>query len=226
MRLNHAVASLSGLLIIVTAPLVLSASPVYTVPMGLNPGDQYRLVFVTSSTISATSTNISDYDNFVNAVAKAAGSPLQSLGATWQAVVSTAAVSAADHLGSFSTPIFRLDGAEVATGSAGLWSGSILQSIDFDEQGAAASPVVWTGTAENGSAKNPLGGQPNIEVGCATISNSLWIDLTMFGSDAPALPLYGISSVLTVPVPETGGVTVLLTGLFFLLGTKRYMRSR
>ncbi len=35
------------------------------VPPGLNPGDQYRLVFVTDGTRDATSTNINDYNNFV-----------------------------------------------------------------------------------------------------------------------------------------------------------------
>jgi hypothetical protein len=33
------------------------------VPPGLNPGQQFRLVFVTNGTRNATSTNISDYNN-------------------------------------------------------------------------------------------------------------------------------------------------------------------
>jgi hypothetical protein len=39
-----------------------------TLPSGLNPGDQYRLAFVTSSTRDALSTNIADYNNFVDAL--------------------------------------------------------------------------------------------------------------------------------------------------------------
>ncbi|MFM7909129.1 MAG: PEP-CTERM sorting domain-containing protein, partial [Microcystis sp.] len=33
-------------------------------PSGLNPGDQYRLVFVTSGTRNATTTDINDYNTF------------------------------------------------------------------------------------------------------------------------------------------------------------------
>jgi hypothetical protein len=35
------------------------------VPPGLNPGDQYRLVFVTAGTRNATSSDINDYNTFV-----------------------------------------------------------------------------------------------------------------------------------------------------------------
>ena len=35
-------------------------------PPGLNPGDPFRFVFVTAGTRDATSSNIADYDNFVN----------------------------------------------------------------------------------------------------------------------------------------------------------------
>ena len=46
---------------------------VTTVPTGLNIGDQYRLVFVTSTTRDAASTDISVYNTFVNDLAAAAG---------------------------------------------------------------------------------------------------------------------------------------------------------
>ena len=36
-------------------------------PAGLNPGDHFRFVFVTDGIRDATSTNIADYDSFVNA---------------------------------------------------------------------------------------------------------------------------------------------------------------
>src|SRR5689334_8868782 len=94
----------AGLLAILSLPLTISASPVELVPPGLQAGDQYRLVFVTSSVTAATSSDISYYDNFVNNAANASGSLLQPLGATWQAIASTEAVSAADHIGTFSVP--------------------------------------------------------------------------------------------------------------------------
>ena len=42
-----------------------------TIPPGLNAGDTYRLVFVTSNTTTATSTNIADYNAFVTSAADA-----------------------------------------------------------------------------------------------------------------------------------------------------------
>jgi hypothetical protein len=38
-------------------------------PAGLKPGDQFRFVFVTNGIRDAISTNIADYDSFVNAEA-------------------------------------------------------------------------------------------------------------------------------------------------------------
>jgi hypothetical protein len=43
------------------------AAPI-TVPTGLNPGDRYRLAFVTSTTRDARSSNIADYNLFVTDV--------------------------------------------------------------------------------------------------------------------------------------------------------------
>lgn len=160
MRRNHAVVTLAGFFAILTLPCLAFGAPVELVPTGLNPGDQYRLVFVTSTTTTATSGQISDYDQFVNDAANASGSLLESLGATWQAIVSTSNISAANHIGTFSVPVFLVDGVEVATGSQQLWSGQILAPISVDEQGNAAAPFVWTGTGPNGGQDDPLGQSP------------------------------------------------------------------
>ena len=50
-----------------------AATPIDTVPTTLSPGDQYRLVFVTSTTTTATSTDINTYNTFVNNLAITAG---------------------------------------------------------------------------------------------------------------------------------------------------------
>ena len=211
------------------------------IPPGLNPGDQYRLIFITSVPITDTSDNIADYDAFVNQVANAPTSELQSLGATWQAIVSTSTESAATHLGASSVPIYRLDGQKLAngtTGPDGLWSPSGLLDPDptssgvlFDERGdnAQTTPtiqLVWTGTAADGSALNPLGTGPNFEVGCTIVADSRWIEFQPFGSSSKELPVYGISSVLTVPLPEPGALGALLPGALLLLGCACFPRLR
>lgn len=67
-----------------------------TQPTGLNPGDQYRLVFATSTTRDATSSNIADYNAFVTGVADSVPELLL-LGTTWTAIASTASVDARDN---------------------------------------------------------------------------------------------------------------------------------
>jgi hypothetical protein len=59
------------------------------VPPGLNPGDKYRLVFVTSTTSGAQSSGIGNFNAFVTASAE-----LAALGTTWSAIASTPATHA------------------------------------------------------------------------------------------------------------------------------------
>ena len=67
-------AGTAGRLLTIVAVMLLGlatenlAAPI-TLPTGLNPGDQYRLGFVSSTTRDATSQNIADYNDFVTATA-------------------------------------------------------------------------------------------------------------------------------------------------------------
>jgi hypothetical protein len=80
---------------VVLASLAASAAPI-TVPTGLNPGDTYRLAFLTSKFRDATSTTIADYNAFVTGVAN--GVPeLAALGTTWRVIGSTQLVAATDN---------------------------------------------------------------------------------------------------------------------------------
>ena len=105
----------------------------------LTPGSQYRLVFVTSGTRDATSTNIEDYNQFVNNAAQAStnlNTALTTAGLTpsainWTAIGSTGTVNArlntATRAIDTSVPIYRFDGAQVADNSNNLvayWSSS------------------------------------------------------------------------------------------------------
>src|SRR5689334_8512547 len=90
------VRALSALVVFVVASSG-SAVPI-TVPTGLNPGDQYRLAFVTSTSRFADSPNISDYNSFVTNVANSVP-VLSALGAKWTAIGSTPSQSARDNTG-------------------------------------------------------------------------------------------------------------------------------
>ena len=56
--------------------------------------------------------------------------------------------------------IYNTDGQLVASGSDGLWSGSILNPVEYDENGNSFFYQVWTGTGTNGTADGPLGEFP------------------------------------------------------------------
>ena len=211
--------------LVLASPAV--AAPI-TIPPGLNPGDQFRIIFVTSTKRNAASDSIGDYDAFVSAAA--ATSPgLAALGTNWTAIGSTAAVSAFDHIGGvFSAPVFNLGGLLVASNSADLWDGSLNNPVRFDESGADTNGLfeipslpglsgafVWTGTSEFGAAhflrlglKPPFTVTPadHVIFGRASQTNATWIFTNDFQLD-DLLHVYGVSDVLTVPgspVPEPG----------------------
>ncbi len=185
------------------------AAPI-TVPTGLNVGE----VFLTSLASTASSTNIADYNAFVQSQADA--SALGALGAT----ASTAAVDARDNTNtnpaSPGVAIFNLGDALVANNNADLWDGTIGAPINVDENGNigfASDP--FTGTTSSGVASaNPLGSVfPDlVDTGTASAVTAEWITAT--GGETPDFftrSLYAISDVLTVQaaVPEPGTLAFL-----------------
>lgn len=216
------------------ALLALSASEAaaipITLPPGLSPGDHYFLVFVTSGTRDGTSTNIGDYDAFVSAQANMAPE-LAALSTTWSAIGSTSSVSALTHIG-VTGPVYRLDGQQVATGSADMFDGSIINSISIDQFGNnRASSLVWTGTTGSGMIGTPLelGSLSGPVCGLLTATGGNYLSSVNCGGSTP-LPLYGVSAQLEVPmaeaqVPEPGTFGLMLLPAIALL-RRRYGRPR
>ena len=111
------------------------------IPSGLGPGDQFRLLFVTSTTRDASSTDIADYNDFVQDAAAAGHAAIQPYSAGFRAVASTSAEDARDNTSTTGTgvPIYWLgqgitkvaddyadfyDGSWDAEGLGGLESGA------------------------------------------------------------------------------------------------------
>ena len=85
---------LSGLLLLAAGSSTARATTLVT-PAGLNQGDLFRFVFVTSATHDAVSGTISDYDSFVTGLAVAAGLDTYDGNAvSWQLLGSTRSVAA------------------------------------------------------------------------------------------------------------------------------------
>lgn len=201
------------------------------VPTGLNPGDKYHLVFVTSTTRDATSTAIADYNAFVQLAANAAGIGSGD-GVDWFAIGSTETVAARDNaVVGANTPVYLLNGTtKVADNFADMWNGNIDFKINRTETGATYSGLVWTGSNEYGqiptwndqwlgdpAGEGPVGGSANA-------ANSGWLD-SGAGNENPAslLPFYALSEELTVQsVPEPGTMGLLgLASVALLLRRRR-----
>jgi hypothetical protein len=226
------VLSFAALAITATAAL---AAPI-TIPAGLNPGDQYRLAFVTSTFRTATSTDIADYNAFVTAAANSQ-TELAALGTTWMAIASTATVDARDNTGtnpsSTGFPIFLLDPAstKIADNNADLWDGDLDAALNVTESGTSIAPsrdLVWTGTTSTGE------GQPGRVLGSTDPQYGLYFDPSVRWVSSANDPntfggrFYGLSGILTVTaVPEPGAMSVLALGLvgFAALRRKRKLSA-
>ncbi len=181
-------------------------------PPGLNPGDSYRLIFVTSEKTTATNGTFFPYDAFANSAA-ASSTQLVSLDTTWKALVSVPTNqtphAARDHTGTSPTtsipsnvPIYNLQGQLVASTYADLWDGSIANAIRYDQFGNSVSTPVWTGTAANGfGIASRQVGHSIVQIGDPQVTIRTWIGFNG-GATRPNSELhsiYAVSGTLTAP---------------------------
>jgi len=213
------------------------ADPI-TLPTGLAPGAQYRLVFVTSTGVATPKATIDFYNTFVTNVALARPE-LAALGTTWRVIASrkaigaTPAIDARDNtdtnpfVDGVGVPIYTLGDTKVADNNADLWDGTIDSGISFNERGDVVVPrplpnltdQVWTGTRVNGTRDAfPFGGGPAnrfVRFGRAGATDGLWVTWSVSQQIPHNLTrtLYAMSGVLTVPgvVPEPS--TLVLSSL-------------
>ncbi len=207
-------------LIAASLTTVCPAGSIYQ-PAGLSPGDQYRLAFSTSTRKAPTSEDIAEYNAFVTAEATAAGNLVADLDTEWAAIASTPSVDAIDNTGTdpsapgaTGVPIYSIDGVRrIANDYDDLWDGSVINQIYDTPLEGFSTEFVWTGTGSDGTALHPLGGET---VGYGLITTfgpgwTAWGDLVLTDSESS---FYGISGVLTVPIPEPSAA--LLVGSIFL----------
>ena len=201
----------------------------YSAPAGLGPGDTFHWVFVTSTMRNAVPTSIDPYNVFVNDAADAAAGTTNVVGVVgvtelgqinWKAIAGAkaSAVDARDNIGDPTSPIYRLDGAPVANSEADLFDASIANPVNLTEIGTTyAYQHVWTGTWDNGTAWEPLGGgmtgtQSGEGLAADGVTAGSWIAIGGVLNISSSLPLYAISPELTV-VPLPGAVLLGILGL-------------
>ena len=189
-----------------------SARAQVLVPEGVQPGDTYHLVFVTEGTRDAGSTDMADYNAFVQAEAERPGAITENFGIDWFAIGSTATVNARDNA-VVEAPVYLLDGlTKVANDLEDIWDDSIDAPIVIDqfggETGTTWEEMIITGTSLGGTAlplQCPLGG------GCIVVTQADQYDYWAFGGGSHwdtegqfvEGHMYALSEKLTVPLPTT-----------------------
>jgi hypothetical protein len=183
-------------------------------PLGLEPGDHFRLLFVSEGTRDATSAVIGDYNAFVSSEALLPSSLVRDLEAQWFAIASTADVSAIENTGTdpspTGVPIYLVDGVtRVADNYDHWWDGEsngfdwLLNPPNLTQNGAA--PLngvnnVWTGTSffgEPGGFGGPLGAGDFATLGASVAGNGRHINNANVQPATNNKSLYALSSVLT-----------------------------
>jgi hypothetical protein len=222
----------------VLSPSVAFSDTVLVLPPGLNPGDQYRIAFVTySEAQDATSSDIAVYDAFVTAEANAAGSLLLPLNTTWQVIGSTLNTDAYTHIGgNFTVPVYGIDGILIANNAADMWDGSLDSPIMMTQFGVGRSGYAINSgtTATGGASVAPLGGGIDGWYDAKTLGLAgtifAWISGGGLEGKSGKRPFYGISGILTVgggsvSVPEpASSLSLVILGLASLCVFRRSKR--
>ena len=197
-------------------------------PTGLVAGDQFRLLFLSSTKRNASSADIATYNTFIQNLAAAGHADIRAYSAGFRAVGCTAAVDARDNTSTTGTgvPIYWLDGTKVADDYADFYDGSWDDEVnDKNESGtdahdtSQAANYPFTGCANDGTeefagATNPrgLGATTGfVRVGRLNASGTLQdpIDGNDTAQTTDTRPLYGLSAVFEVATVDTTSPTLV-----------------
>ena len=129
------------------------------IPSGLGVGDEFRLLFVSSTTRNAASTSISTYNTWIQNRAAAGHTDIQNYSDTFTAVGSTADVDARDNTHTTYTssdkgvPIYWLNGNNVADDYEDFYDGGWDDEANpTTEAGTSTSATnIWTGSDDDGT---------------------------------------------------------------------------
>ncbi|MDE0196495.1 MAG: hypothetical protein OXP08_13190, partial [bacterium] len=184
-------------------------------PSGLQPGDSFRLLFVSSNQRNGSSSDIGVYNSHVQANANSGHAAIRSFGDQFRALASTRhatqAVNAKTNTGTGSgtgEPIYWLNGAKAADNYADFYDGSWDSTAPRNQRGEAVTGVVfvWTGSGTDGTefvegGTNRRGlGSTTPAVGRLASTGTVQPLQALTQPASTASRVYGLSPALTVTV--------------------------
>ena len=186
------------------------------IPTGLGAGAEFRLIFISSGTRNVASTDIADYNTFVQAAAAAGHADIQDYSSDFRVVGSTADVDARDNTDTTYTAddkgvaIHWLGGNKVADDYDDFYDETWDDEVNSkDESGnnrsiSGLSNWPFTGSDHDGTERN-RGSSTALGAGVVTRAqpNSSGFDTSPLSSNnafnnTVARPLYGLSPVFRV----------------------------
>ena len=184
-------------------------------PTGRAAGDQFRLLFLSSTKRNGSSTDIATYNTFVQERAAAGHADIRTYSAGFRAVGCTSDVDARDNTRTTGTgvPIYWLNGAKAADNYADFYDGSWDDEVNDKNESGTNGPDTsqsvnrpFTGCEHNGtealdgSISQGFGAAGGTKVGRPNSSSALHGPLSSNAvtGTANTRPMYGLSAVFQV----------------------------
>ena len=210
------------------------------VPDGLGPGDQFRLLFISSATRTAEATDIATYNTWVQGLAANGHTDIQDHSSTFRVVGSTAAVDARDNTATAYTsddkgvPIYWLNGNKAADQYEDFYDGSWDEEATMRTEAGASnsSPSVFTGSKHDGTEQGSSSPPASYALGKTRVGlgkpNSSDVNRGPIGSDINesknfVAPFYGLSGVFSVSPPGEVLYSATLTVEEYTFGLDTYL---
>ena len=244
---------LSGVFTVVAPPPTEVPSTWSLIPSGLGVGDEFRLLFVSSTTRTPQATGIGTYNTYVQNRAAVGHTDIRDFSSTFAAVGCTDAMDARDNTYTTYTssdkgvPIYWLNGNNVADDYEDFYDGGWDdQANPKTEAGTSTSATtIWTGCDEDGTEAIHIGGTASRALGTFSVAFGDLDHATLgpvghpnnIGANALSKPFYGLSAVFRVvqgpPTVVPADWSLIPSGLvagqefrlLFLSSTKRSIRS-
>ena len=188
-------------------------------PSSVEADGKFRLLFVTSTTRDATSSNIADYNRFVQNRAAAGHSAIRIYSGGFRVMGGSQTAAARDNTCTTGSgtdiPTHWLNGNKATNSYVGLWGGTWDDHRNpKDESGSASSAsTVWTGSRIDGALNATFGfGRGTVRTG------ELGAGRTPFSSNSNSpssdqYPLIGLSQVFVakedVTTPSTTDISII-----------------